>query len=114
MRKIKVAALVLPVVLAGCGGQNFSEVAGNIRVQGTVSQSILSPDHQQLSLHVPNAQTGAPLSPLAVEVKPQSGSPVRASKVAGGDYTADFPASDHVDVLIETAIGTSVITLQRQ
>ncbi len=114
MRKSRAiaAALALPL-LAGCA-QNFSEVAGNVRVQGSVSQNLLSPDRRRLSLHLVNARTGAPLHAMSVEVKPASGGPIQAAKIGRADYTADFADSDRVEVLIETAAGTSIFTLQRR
>jgi hypothetical protein len=102
-------------MVAGCGSaQNFSEVAGNVRVTGQVARSFFEPQDRTLSLNLANAVTGRPLNATDVEVKAGNAPPIRAVRGQAGSYTANFTDSDRVEVLIMTRDRAAVIALRRQ
>ena len=102
-------------MLAACSGaQNFTEVAGDLRVHGSVEQSLFEPAHHTLSLNLSNAQTGRPIDALDVELKQGNSHVVHAARQSKGAYSATFTDTARVEVLILTANRAAVIALQRQ
>lgn len=115
VKKVYAAALALPLLLTACAnGQNFSEVAGDLRVQGRVEQSLFEPAHHTLSLDLSNAQTGRPIDALDVELKSGNSHVIHAARQSKGAYSATFSDTARVEVLILTANRAAVIALQRQ
>lgn len=115
VRRIYVLAACAGLALVGCGpGQTFSEVSGNLRVQGIVVQDIFSPQNRTLSLNLADAQTGHAIDARSVEVKAGSTRPIRATRSSTGAYTASFSDADRVEVLIMTSDRAAVIALERQ
>jgi len=115
VNKFKAAAPALALLVAGCSsGQNFSEVAGNLLVKGSVAQNLLSPLRRTLSLNLANATTGHPLDALDVEVKAGNARAIQAVRQQKGSYTASYTDADRVEVLIMTRDRAAVIALKRQ
>lgn len=102
-------------MLAACAnGQNFSEVAGDLRVQGHVQQSFLHPERRMLYLDLSNALTGRPVEALDVQLKFGGTHVTHAVRQSAGTYSATFDDMNRVEVLILTPNRAAVIALQRQ
>lgn len=115
MKRIYLLTLLAALALSGCAAQQtFSEVTGDLRVTGTVVQNLLSPQRRTLSLSLANAATGHPIDANEVEVRAGNARPVRATRKQTGNYTADFPDADRVQVLIVTSGRAAIIALVRQ
>lgn len=115
MQKVHAVLLAVPLLLSACAsGQSFSEVTGDLRVQGHVEQSLFEPAHHTLSLDLSNAQTGRPVDAVDVELKSGRSHVVHAARQGKGAYSATFNDAPRVEVLILTANRAAVIALQRQ
>lgn len=108
-------AAIIALLLSGCSSaQNFTEVAGNLIVKGSVAQGPFSPQSRTLSLNLADAATGHPLDAQDVEIKAGNARAIRAVRHERGAYTADFTDADRVEVFIMTRDRAAVIALRRQ
>lgn len=113
-----VCAGTLPALalLAGCSSAApFSDIVGNLRVTGQITQSLFSHDAGMLKMHVYDASTGYPVDVKDVEVKAGNSPPVHATRPKLGTYSANIADPERVDLFIKTRDrGTVFIALRQQ
>lgn len=108
-------ALAALVLLAACSSARpFSDVVGNLRVTGEVSEDALS-QRAGLNVQIYDASTGYPVDVRDVEVRAGRTQPVHAQRKQLGTYGADIADRRKIDLVITTQDDRSaVIALQRQ
>lgn len=114
-RFLRIAGISVLVLLAGCSSaRSFSDVVGNLRVTGSVSEDSLS-SRAGLDVQIYDASTGYPVDARSVEVRAGKTDAVRAQRKQLGTYSAEIPNRRNIDLMITTRDDRSLlIALHRQ
>src|SRR5579872_5905791 len=112
--KLRFIALPALALLAACSsGRTFSDVVGNLRVTGDLTQSAFS-HRAGLDVQLYDASTGYPVDAREIEVRAGRTRPVRATRKQLGIYKADIPNRQRIDLFITTQDSRSVIIALQQ